>query len=38
LKELNDKKEIDFIAFMGNLKTHEMEMKAMKKKAIKATI
>ena len=28
LKEFNDKEEMDFIAFMGNLKTHEMEMNA----------
>ena len=29
-KELNDKKEMDFTAFMRNLKTHEIEMKARK--------
>jgi len=27
LKKLNDKEEMDFTAFMVNLKTHEMEMK-----------
>ena len=27
LKELNNREKIDFITFMGNLKTHEMEMK-----------
>ena len=30
LKELNDKKEMDFTTFMGNLKTHEMKMNARK--------
>jgi hypothetical protein len=30
LKELNDAKEMNFTVFMGNLKTHEMEMKARK--------
>jgi len=40
LKELNDKEEMDFSGFIGNLKTHEMEMKireereAPKKKTI----
>ena len=28
LKELNDRKEIDFSGFIENLKTHEMKMKA----------
>jgi len=28
LKELNDNKKIDFTAFMENLNTHEMELKA----------
>jgi len=28
LRELNGKENIDFIAFVGNLKTHKMEMKA----------
>jgi len=28
LKELNDREEIDFSEFIGNLKTHEIEMKA----------
>ena len=28
LKELNDSKKMDFTAFMSNLKTHEMEIKA----------
>ena len=27
LKELNDREEIDFSGFIGNLKTHEMGMK-----------
>ena len=27
LKELNDRKEIDFSEFIENLKTHKMEMK-----------
>ena len=27
LKELNDKEEMDFSGFIGNLKTHKMEMK-----------
>ena len=27
LKELNDREEMDFSGFIGNLKTHEMEMK-----------
>ena len=27
LKELNDRKEMDFSGFISNLKTHEMEMK-----------
>ena len=31
LKELNDSNEMDFTAFMGNLKTCEMETKARKK-------
>ena len=30
LKELNDNEEIDFTAFVGNLKTHEMKMKVRK--------
>ena len=40
LKELNDREEMDFSGFIGNLKTHEMEMKVreeratLKKKAI----
>jgi len=40
LKELNDREEMDFSGFIGNLKTHEMEMKvreervAPKKKAL----
>ena len=40
LKELNDREEMDFSGFIGNLKTHEMEMKVReeretpKKKAI----
>ena len=40
LKELNDKKEMDFSGFIENLKTHEMEMKVreerepLKKKSI----
>jgi len=40
LKELNDRKEMDFLGFIENLKTHEMEMKVreeretQKKKAI----
>ena len=40
LKELNDREEMDFPGFIGNLKTHEMEMKvreekeASKKKAL----
>ena len=28
LKELNDKKEMELIGLIGNLKTHEMERKA----------
>jgi len=28
LKELNDSKKMNFTAFMGNLKTHEMELEA----------
>jgi len=31
LKELNDSKEIDFMEFLGNLKTQEMEIKAQEK-------
>ena len=31
LKELNDKEEMDFSGFIGNLKTHEMEMKLEKR-------
>ena len=27
LKELNDREEMDFPDFIGNLKTHEIEMK-----------
>jgi len=27
LKEVNDREEMDFSRFIGNLKTHEMEMK-----------
>ena len=40
LKELNDREEMDFSDFIGNLKTHEMEMKVregrepIKKKSI----
>ena len=40
LKELNDREKMDFSSFIGNLKTHEMEMKVReeretpKKKAI----
>ena len=40
LKELNDREEMDFSSFIGNLKTHEMKMKvreereALKKKAL----
>ena len=40
LKELNDRKEMDFSGFIGNLKTYEIEMKVRearetpKKKAI----
>ena len=40
LKELNDREEMDFSGFIGNLKTHNMEMKvreereAPKKKAL----
>jgi len=30
LKELNHREEIDFSGFIGNLKTHEMEMKVRK--------
>ena len=33
LKELNDKEEIDFFGFIGNLKTHEMEMKVREERA-----
>jgi len=32
LKELNDKKEIDFSEFIRNLKTHEMKMKVREEK------
>ena len=32
LKELNDKEEIDFMGFIGNLKTHKMERKLEKTK------
>ena len=32
LKELNDKEQMDFTAFMGNLKTHEMDTKAREEK------
>ena len=28
MKELNDTKEMNFTVFMGNLKTHEIEIKA----------
>ena len=37
LKELNDKKEMNFTAFMGNLKTHEMEMKVREEREPKKT-
>ena len=30
LKELNDREEIDFSEFIGNLKTHKMEIKCEK--------
>jgi len=30
MKELNNKEEMDFTAFMGNMKTNEIEMKARK--------
>ena len=33
LKELNDKKEIELIGFIENLKTHQMERKVREKKA-----
>ena len=32
LKELNDKEEMDFTVYMGNLKIHEMEMKSREKR------
>ena len=32
LKELNDREEMDFSSFIGNLKTHEMEMKVREEK------
>ena len=35
LKELNDKKEREFIGLIGNLKTHEMERKAREEMAPK---
>ena len=46
LKELNDREEMEFFGFIGNLKTHEMKMKVRegreptKKKSIafKATL
>ena len=34
LKELNDKKEMELIGLIGNLKTHEMERKAREEKAL----
>ena len=34
LKKLNDKKELKLISPIGNLKTHEMEWKARKEKAL----
>ena len=36
INELNDAKEMDFNIFMGNLKTHEMEMQARASKEIQA--
>jgi len=32
LKELNDREEMDFSGFIGNLKTHEMEVKVREKR------
>ena len=32
LKELNDREEMGFSGFIGNIKTHEMEMKVQKER------
>ena len=34
LKELNDREKMDFSAFIGNLKAHEIEMKVREKRDI----
>ena len=34
LKELNDREEMDFSGFIGNLKTHEMEMKVREERRL----
>jgi len=34
LKELNDREEMDFSGFIGNLRTHKMEMKVREKRSL----
>jgi len=34
LKELNGREEMDFSGFIGNLKTHEMEVKVQEERGI----